>query len=243
VKFIDNAKSSFLYNINIVGNIFTYSNFDILFEYMSKSQIKFTVNIAFPDFEENMKHITSTEWTNNMHFNVLIDGSHEFSVVPLENINVNVSVTILIFTETEYTNITSYLENVPIYCDARIIPIYNGNNLEFFENNAYMDESDFEKISLSKREIFIQQSLNINDFGKLTIIPDGKVYGNVNIKSLGTIHDTPYSLIYKEFTEGKSWLRIRDQKPCTECIYQWLCPSPSNYEIAIGKPNLCHIIE
>lgn len=26
-----------------------------------------------------------------------------------------------------------------------------------------------------------------------------------------------------------------------DCIYQWLCPSPSNYELVIGQPNLCHI--
>jgi len=24
-------------------------------------------------------------------------------------------------------------------------------------------------------------------------------------------------------------------------VYQWLCPPPSNYEIAIERPNLCHI--
>lgn len=33
----------------------------------------------------------------------------------------------------------------------------------------------------------------------------------------------------------------RVQNPCNACIYQWLCPSPSNYELAIGKPNLCHV--
>jgi pseudo-rSAM protein len=75
----------------------------------------------------------------------------------------------------------------------------------------------------------------------IQMVADGKVYENVNMESLGTIYDTPYSLIYREFTEGKSWLNIRDQKPCTDCIYQWLCPSPSNYEILIGKSNLCHV--
>jgi pseudo-rSAM protein len=72
-------------------------------------------------------------------------------------------------------------------------------------------------------------------------MPDNQVYANVNMESLGTIHDTIYSLIYKELTEGKSWLRIRDQKPCADCIYQWLCPAPSNYEIVLGKYNLCNI--
>ena len=54
-------------------------------------------------------------------------------------------------------------------------------------------------------------------------------------------HDTVYSLIHKELTKGHSWFQIRDQAPCTDCVYQWLCPAPSNYETVIGKPNLCHV--
>jgi pseudo-rSAM protein len=73
-------------------------------------------------------------------------------------------------------------------------------------------------------------------------MPDVKVYANPYFQALGTIEDDIRELIYKELTEGKSWLRIRDVEPCCNCVYQWLCPSPSDYELAIGKPNLCHII-
>ena len=52
---------------------------------------------------------------------------------------------------------------------------------------------------------------------------------------------TPEKLIQKEIEEGKSWLRVRNQEPCNACIYQWLCPSPSDYEIMIGQTNLCHV--
>jgi pseudo-rSAM protein len=48
-------------------------------------------------------------------------------------------------------------------------------------------------------------------------------------------------ILFIEVEEGKSWLRIRNQAPCSTCIYQWLCPPPSDYEIVIGRPNLCHI--
>ena len=50
-----------------------------------------------------------------------------------------------------------------------------------------------------------------------------------------------YEIISKEIAEGQSWLRIRNQFPCNACNYQWLCPSPSDYETAIGRPNLCHV--
>jgi pseudo-rSAM protein len=67
------------------------------------------------------------------------------------------------------------------------------------------------------------------------------VYADVNQTPLGTIDDTVYSIVYKEFTDGKSWFKVRNLTPCKDCIFQWLCPSPSNYEIAIGRPNLCHV--
>jgi pseudo-rSAM protein len=53
--FIDNAKSYFLSYINVVGNIFTYSGFDMLFAYMSESQKQFTINITLADFANNMQ--------------------------------------------------------------------------------------------------------------------------------------------------------------------------------------------
>lgn len=50
-----------------------------------------------------------------------------------------------------------------------------------------------------------------------------------------------YQRMIPIWEEGKSWFNIRNQPPCNSCIYQWLCPPPSNYEIAIGRPNLCHV--
>ena len=94
---------------------------------------------------------------------------------------------------------------------------------------------------MSKREIFAHQALNTNYFGKLTISSDGNVYSNINGKPLGTINDDVKQLILHEMENGSYWLKIRDMEPCCNCVYQWLCPSPSDYELQIGKPNLCHV--
>lgn len=95
---------------------------------------------------------------------------------------------------------------------------------------------------LSMKDFFAKKSFNIYDFGKITVMPNGDIYANVNYPLLGNIcTHTIYDIILKELEEGKSWLRIRDQIPCNTCIYQWLCPSPSNYEILLGRPNLCHV--
>lgn len=73
-------------------------------------------------------------------------------------------------------------------------------------------------------------------------MPNGDVYANLNHPTLGNINmHSIHEIVDKEIKEGLSWFRIRNQAPCNECIYQWLCPSPSNYEISIGKPNLCHV--
>ena len=125
--------------------------------------------------------------------------------------------------------------------DIRFIPIYNKENISFFESNVFMEKEDIDNICLSKNDIFIRQAINAGDFGKLTIMPDGKVYANVNGLSLGTIDGSPYSIVYKEFIDGSSWFKLRTQIPCNNCVNQWLCPSPSNYEIVIDQPNLCHM--
>jgi pseudo-rSAM protein len=123
-----------------------------------------------------------------------------------------------------------------------LAPLYTKDNLDFFQKNIYLDKENILSAVVSMREIFMHQTINTNDFGKINIMPNGDVYANKHFPKLGNIMDNSlYDIIYNEMSEGKSWLRIRNQAPCTDCIYQWLCPSPSDYELAIGRPNLCHV--
>jgi pseudo-rSAM protein len=112
----------------------------------------------------------------------------------------------------------------------------------FFKENIFLSKEDILSTHISIKNIFANQSINIFDFGKINIMPDGNVFSNLNHPSLGNIYTSSiYDLVRKELFEGKSWLRIRNQAPCNECVYQWLCPPPTNYEIAIGYTNLCHV--
>lgn len=45
----------------------------------------------------------------------------------------------------------------------------------------------------------------------------------------------------KEIEIGESWLRIRNQKTCCDCLYQYICPSPSDLDLMIGQLNLCTV--
>ena len=121
-------------------------------------------------------------------------------------------------------------------------PIYTGENIRFFEENVFLSKEDIISKSLTIKDFFTHQAMNIYDFGKINIMPNGDAYANVNHPALGNIfRHSIHEIVQKEMDEGQSWFRIRNQAPCNKCVYQWLCPSPSNYEISIGHPNLCHI--
>jgi pseudo-rSAM protein len=126
----------------------------------------------------------------------------------------------------------------------QINPVFTGDNIHFFEENVFLSKEDILSTHISIKNIFANQSLNIFDFGKINIMPNGDVFSNLNHPSLGNIYKSSlYDLVRKELVEGKSWLRTRNLAPCDKCVYQWLCPSPSDYEIAIGRPNLCKVIQ
>lgn len=121
-------------------------------------------------------------------------------------------------------------------------PIYTGDNLSFFEENVFLTKEDILSTPMTIKDFFSRQAINIYDYGKITIMANGDVYANLNHPLLGNIFThSVYEIVQKEIEEGKSWFRIRNQSPCNNCVYQWLCPPPSNYEIFIGRSNLCWV--
>lgn len=121
-------------------------------------------------------------------------------------------------------------------------PRYTGENTRFFEENVFLTKEDILETPLSIKDIITRQAINLYDFGKIDILPDGKAYANLNHPALGNIYtDSLYEIVSKEIENGTSWFRIRNQAPCNACVYQWLCPSPSDYEIIMGRPDLCHM--
>ena len=130
----------------------------------------------------------------------------------------------------------SVLDNMEIH------PAYTGDNIEFFKDNVFTTKENLFSLHLTKRELFARKEINTNFFGKITVLPDGNIYSNLQEKPLGTIKDSLYEMLYKELTGGFAWMLTRDKKePCAQCRFKFLCPPISNYEFAIGKFNLCHL--
>jgi len=239
IRFIRNSKNLHLSNINLIGNIFSYPTYTVLLNHIFNFEIPVTIYITFDDLVVHISQLKNIEWNNLVKFNILIDKISTIDKLStlLNDIVVPYSITCLFFSENDIFD----FERIQTSFDIQMIPIFNGENITFFESNVFVNKNDILSANLSKREVFMRQVTNVNHFGKLTIMTDGKVYSDVNQVSLGTIDDTPYSIVYKEFVEGKTWFRIRNQAPCNDCIFQWLCPSPSNYETVIGSQNLCFV--
>jgi len=114
--------------------------------------------------------------------------------------------------------------------------------LLFFKKSVYLNREDIFSAPLSMREIFANKTLNIYNFGKLFVKSNGDVFVKGSSEIIGNVEkDTIKEIIYNEISNGESWLSIRNKQPCTMCLYQWLCPSPSDFELSIGRPNLCHV--
>lgn len=134
------------------------------------------------------------------------------------------------------------LLDLPTTVRMELKPYYTGSNMTFFRKYIFSSLEDIIAEPLSRKTIFRRQTLNENFFGKLTVLPSGKVYANVNCNPIGCYpQDSLKKLVFKELTHSSAWFRLRDQQPCCECVNKYLCPSVSNYELVIGRDNLCTV--
>lgn len=241
VKFSFNArKSPFLSVIALVGNIWEYPDYDLLLNELRSLERQIEIYVTEEDALLHSTEIGKLGEGEMLHI-LVKDGKAVEQLLQEAEIK-KASFSFIVTTENEYARALVIIDRHALV-QAEIRPVYTETNALFFEEYLYLVGSDIKEIGLSKREIFARMSLNINDFGKLFISSNGTVYGNMNDNPIGSIDESPHSIVYREMTEGKSWFRIRNQKPCCDCVYQWLCPSPSNYELVIGKPNLCRVID
>lgn len=232
--------------VNILGgNIFTYPELLDFAENIKKLYAFKIYNVCYNDVPCNLDQykFLSDEKTK---LKVLVD-------FPLntEKIDQIISTTKSFKIETEWlfaiTSEDEFEETERLIAKkslgkTTIKPVYTGTNHSFFTNNVYLDEEDILNTRLSRDDIFVKQILNTYDFGKLILMPNGNVYANPNHQPIGKIDGSALEMILNEMSSNNSWRRIRNQKPCADCVYQWLCPSPSNYELAIDKENLCSVI-
>ena len=226
---------------NIVGNIGEVPNYSEILSFFDQHLAPKNIIISY-------KHLIALQSTfeNNFTYRISIDfpidlqlWNHSRKILLNQTLPFE---TVFDVTSDEDCQQTEQLIEQFRIEKYRINPVYTGDNIQFFEENVFLTKEDILSTSMTIKDFFSRQAMNLYDFGKINILPTGDAYANLNHPTLGNIYaDNMYEIVQKEIDEGQSWFRIRNQAPCTGCVYQWLCPPPSNYEIAIGRPNLCHV--
>ncbi|GET47033.1 TIGR04150 pseudo-rSAM protein [Capnocytophaga felis] len=231
--------------INLCGEFLKYPQLPLLVNFLSKTQGNKAIVTDYQDI--NVNDILTANLDEGYSFQVNVD-------FPLDNKKQWDSLITLISSskrkikfvfgiknEADIDEVEKMIIDYKIE-DYQFSPIYNSQNIDFFKDNVFLTKDDIFSTPLSMKEIFANQTLNTYNFGRIFIKSNGDVLTKKNTKPIGNIKkDTIKKIIFDEISEGNSWLEIRNQQPCSNCLYQWLCPSPSEYEKAINKPNLCHV--
>ena len=228
----------------IGGNVLSYPYWDELVDELKKYFFKksFFIDYRLLQFDPVKLEIFNN---NDFFLTVLVDVSAireriENGKLP---INQNFSYLFKISSIEEYEIAQSIIGQFQI--EAKVIPFYDGTNLSFFETYIFQYLDDIVNTAWRKNDIFAHTILNTNHFGRFSILSNGKIYANVTSEPVGDMKsDNIKLLINQEMKLGNSWLLTRNKiLPCRDCLYKYLCPSISHYETAIGKNNLCHVMQ
>jgi len=235
---LDSLKYSSLKKINILGgDVFQYPYLEELASLLNSYDFEFHIWMNYLNWSKNKG---SSLNKIKAIFNLIV--SLPLDSISRKDLQTNIDNSIIhFFVESE-----TQVEEIEKICKKQInynlVPIYTGINKNFFEEYIYISKEDIFEGIIPHRTIFCNQKLNSNHFGKLYIMPDGRVKANQNEVVLGNIHHSSIlEMIYIELNENTAWRKIRSTYPCNKCLYQYLCPPLSNYENIIGQNNLCHI--
>lgn len=220
------------------GNIFQYPHYEALLPLLTQFKGKIHIWSHYLDFVNNVN------LNPNFIYNIIVPFPLEKEQLLLSSSLLNSLQMKIHFYVTQYDECTKAEEIIDKYKidDFSIHPVYIDTNSDFFKEYVYMSKDDILQFNTSFNQIFIHQNMNSHFFGSLTISVNGDVSANLNSPVLGNIYkDALVDIVNREMIENTAWRKIRDSQPCSDCLFQYLCPSPSNYEVVIGKSNLCHV--
>ncbi len=241
VEFIERSNSQYINTINIVISDIEHYDVVDLCQQLSSIKDKVILYVTLP-INYNQKSLISNILSTGFKVTFICDPKF---LTPTSSLfepylpyYANANFNLIVRSIDEYEKWINIVENINID-NYNIVPVYD-DNAEFFNENIFLTREDILGSQLSKREIFAHQSLNTTAFGQLTVMPDGLVYSSVNHLHIGKIDDNIIDIIVTELKQNYSWRRIRDSARCSKCLYQWLCPSPSNYEVVMQKECICN---
>ncbi len=120
-------------------------------------------------------------------------------------------------------------------------PLFTGDNDIYCKNTMGFQKEDTLSLNLDEKAIFSNKTFNSNFFGEITISPNGDIYTCINKKPIGNINtDNLKKILFDEFSIYKNWFLIRGDIPkCKDCIYNFICPPITNFELCLNSVDLC----
>ena len=228
--------------MNVIGgNILRYPYYDDLFKILDKCSFL----VDFYVFDSSFCELLNMMRNKDISYRIIYTNYNIFrEIVDVLNVNmVNYSVIYTVSSIEDLQNMSIILELIPI-SNIEVIPIYLKIQENFFQNNVYTSIRYLNRPQVDKQYIYRNSVVNSNFWGKITILPNGKVYSNLSLPSLGTISETPYEILIRELKMINAWRFTRDKcKPCCSCLFKYICPPISSYELVIGRNNLCHVFK
>lgn len=166
--------------------------------------------------------------------------------------------TIYLKNNTEFDDIGVLFENhkyvlfindidslVPYNNSIAYKPIVN-NNIEFLNNNVFLNENEITDRELSVHDIVQNSIINYHDFGKIFIDINGQFGTNLFSKKLGSFFENNMKDNFMKCynSNNSTWFLTRSQvEPCLNCNYCDLCPPISGLEFLIDQYDVCCNIE
>lgn len=229
--------------INILGgNLSQNLLFKELLKLIENYHFKTYLYISYSNID--LHFVSLMRNIDNVNVCILVQETNKMNIIfsLIKNIDLrSVKWLFIVSSEKEYSNVSQLIEESEIV--GEVIPFFNNENIDFFEKYVYIELEDILSEPISRQKIYSRQVLNESLFGKLTIMPNGDVHANVNNPILGNIKLQKLNeLIYKEIATSDSWLKKREEMPCSSCTYRLLCPSPGNYELVMNRLNLCNVL-
>lgn len=234
IGFLENSIGYNLQMIYFVGvEQLPVNQVKLLVGYLSEKDI----GVGFLLKEQYLDFYCKNIFGNNMfEYQIYFDKSSRIKLSIDKTRNEKVKKILSVYSETDLKSID---HNLVSDIDA-VLPTFNGENYDFVYSQVCYSKEDLDGFSPSKRIVFMRQVLNEAFFGKLQVVSNGFVYGNIGFNDkLGDIDTSINRILEKALDKNNAWRYVRNVKPCENCIYQWLCPSPANYELQLKKVNLC----
>ena len=172
-------------------------------------------------------------------------------IVIIENDNFNADIfneknirfVFKIYNKIDYNHFVSNLQNKKIEYDFEL-DIANCN-IDFLKENVFLNKADILKMKVTKQDYDANNTLNKYFFGKL-VIKNNKIYNRETKGKLITKLDENKELkeiVFDALINSNKWFLIRDRvKPCKTCVFKYICPPISDYEIKASRYNFCNII-